>query len=218
MNYVIEDNLDFYTLLNTSNKELENDISNNNLCLISYEKLTDNSITLYCKHSFNYFPLYQDIINQKKNFNKYFDINKLKINEIKCPYCRITSDKLIPYIPYKNVKKISGVNYPENLCMKNKYSCSWLFKNGKNKGCLCNINSYILDGNNYCYKHHNTYKNNINKIQHNLDNDNWNNTFDEYSKKYKVNQLKEILRENKLILSGNKKQLIVRIIENNIKL
>ena len=68
MNYEIEDNLDFYTLLNSSNKELENDISNNNLCLISYEKLTDNSITLDCKHSFNYYPLYQEIYNQKRNF------------------------------------------------------------------------------------------------------------------------------------------------------
>ena len=105
MNYEIEGNLDFYSLLNTSNKELENDISNNNLCLISYEKLTDNSITLDCKHSFNYYPLYQEIYNQKRNFNKYFDINKLKINEIKCPYCRNINNKLIPYIPYKNVKK-----------------------------------------------------------------------------------------------------------------
>ena len=39
MNYEIEDNLDFYSLLNTSNKQLENDISNNNLCLITYENI-----------------------------------------------------------------------------------------------------------------------------------------------------------------------------------
>ena len=82
MNYEIEGNLDFYSLLNTSNKELENDISNNNLCLISYEKLTDNSITLDCKHSFNYYPLYQEIYNQKRNFNKYFDINKKEADMI----------------------------------------------------------------------------------------------------------------------------------------
>ncbi len=218
MNYEIEDNLDFYSLLNTSNKQLENDISNNNLCLISYEKLTDNSITLDCKHSFNYYPLYQEIYNQKRNFNKYFDINKLKINEIKCPYCRNINDKLLPYIPYKNVKKTSGVNYPENLCMKNKHTCSWVFKSGKNKGSVCNANSYILEGKNYCYNHHSKMnktkeKESCNKIQ-----DIWDSKYDDYIKKYKVYELKKILRENKLLIGGNKKQLIIRIIKNNITL
>jgi len=218
MNYEIEDNLDFYTLLNTSNKELENDISNNNLCLITYEKLTDNSITLDCNHSFNYYPLYKEIYNQKKNFNKYFDINKLKINEIKCPYCRNINDKLLPYIPYKNVKKTSGVNYPENLCMKNKHTCSWVFKSGKNKGIICNANSYILEGKNYCFTHHNKInktkeKESCNKIQ-----DIWDSKYDDHIKKYKVDELKKILRENKLIIGGNKKELIIRIIKNNITL
>jgi hypothetical protein len=205
MNYEIEDNLDFYSLLNTSNKDLENDISNNNLCLISYEKLTDNSITLDCKHSF-------------KNFNKYFDINKLKINEIKCPYCRNINDKLLPYIPYKNVKKTSGVNYPENLCMKNKHTCSWVFKSGKNKGSICNANSYILEGNNYCYTHHNKINKTKEKKLSSCIEDTWDTKYDEFIKKYKVVQLKKILRENKLIIGGNKKELIIRIIKNNITL
>ena len=218
MNYVIEDNLDFYNLLNQSSQEINND-SSNNICLITYEKLTENSIVLDCKHNFNYFPLYQEIINQKKNFNKYFDINKLKINEIKCPYCRNINNKLLPYIPYKNVKKISGVNSPENLCMENKYNCSWVFKNGKNKGCSCNINSFILEGKNYCYKHHKMSNNkNIKTNSKKDNNDNWDNSFDEYLKKYKVDELKKILRVNKLTIYGNKKQLILRIIKNNINL
>jgi hypothetical protein len=218
MNYEIEDNLNFYTLLNSSNKDLENDILNNNLCLISYEKITDNSITLDCKHSFNYFPLYQEIYNQKRNFNKYFDINKLKINEFKCPYCRNINDKLIPYIPYKNVKKISGVNYPENLCIKNKHTCSWVFKSGKNKGCICNANSYIFEGNNYCYTHHNKINKAKEKKLYNSIEDTWDIKYDNYIKKYKVDELKKILRENKLLISGNKKELIIRIINNNITL
>lgn len=218
MNYEIEDKLDFYNLLNNSSQDLTSDISNNNICLITYEKLTDNSITLLCNHSFNYYPLYREIYNQKKNFNKYFDINKLKINEFKCPYCRNINTQLLPYIPYKNVNKISGVNYPENLCMKNKHTCCWVFKNGKNKGFSCNVNSYILEGNNYCYSHHNKLnkineKKNSNKLQHF-----WNDNYNEYLKKYKVDDLKKILRENNLILIGNKKELIVRIINNNITL
>lgn len=218
MNYVIEDKLDFYNLLNNSNKQLEDDISNNNLCLISYEKLTDNSITLNCKHRFNYYPLYQEIYNQKRNFNKYFDINKLKINEIKCPYCRNINDKLLPYIPYKNVKKILGVNYPENLCIKNKHNCSWVFKSGKNKGSMCNANSYILEGKNYCYTHHNKINKSKEKDVSNQIQDTWDTKYDEFIKKYKVEELKKILRENKLIIGGNKKELIIRIIKNNIAL
>ena len=218
MNYEIEGNLDFYNLLNTSDKELENDISNNNICLITYEKLTDNSITLNCKHSFNYYPLYQEIYNQKRNFNKYFDINKLKINEIKCPYCRNINDKLLPYIPYKNVKKTSGVNYPDNLCIKNKHTCSWIFKSGKNKGSICNANSYILEGKNYCYTHHNKINKNKNNDISNEIQDSWDIKYDEYIKKYKVEELKQILRENKLLIGGNKKQLVIRIIKNNITL
>jgi len=218
MNYEIEGNLDFYNLLNTSDKELENDISNNNICLITNEKLTDNSITLDCKHSFNYYPLYQEIYNQKRNFNKYFDINKLQINEIKCPYCRYINDKLIPYIPYKNVKKTSGVNFPEKLCMKNKHACCWVFKSGKNKGSICNANSYILEGKNYCYSHHNKINKSNKKDSSNKIEDTWDTKYDEYLKKYKVNDLKKILRENKLIIGGNKKDLIIRIIKNNITL
>ena len=217
MYYVIEDNLDFYNLLNESSTEINNDNSNN-ICLITYEKLTENSIMLECNHNFNYFPLYQEIINQKKNFNKYFDINKLKINEIKCPYCRNINNKLLPYIPYKNVKKISGVNYPENLCMKNKHTCSWVFKSGKNKGISCNANSYILEGKNYCFTHHNKINKTKEKESSNKIQDIWDSKYNDYIKKYKVYELKKILRENKLIIGGNKKELIIRIIKNNITL
>lgn len=216
MNYEIEDKLDFYNLLNNSSQDLTSDISNNNICLITYEKLTDNSITLLCNHSFNYYPLYREIYNQKKNFNKYFDINKLKINEFTCPYCRNININLIPYIPYKNVKKTSGVNYPENLCMKNKHNCCWVFKSGQNKDSICNINSYILEGKNYCYTHHNKINKNKNNDISNEIQDSWDIKYDEYIKKYNVAQLKQILRENKLLIGGNKKQLIIRIIKNNI--
>jgi hypothetical protein len=44
----------------------------------------------------------------------------------------------------------------------------------------------------------------------------WDNKYDNYIKKYKLDELKKILRENKLLISGNKKELIIRIINNNI--
>ena len=56
-------------------------------------------------------------------------------------------------------------------------------------------------------------KESCNKIQ-----DIWDSKYDDYIKKYKVDKLKQILRENKLLIGGNKKQLIIRIIKNNITL
>ena len=102
--------------------------------------------------------------------------------------------------------------------MKNKHTCCWIFKSGKNKGSLCNANSYILEGKNYCYTHHNKINKTKEKGLSNEIEDTWDTKYDEFIKKYKVDQLKKILRENKLIIGGNKKELIIRIIKNNITL
>ena len=102
--------------------------------------------------------------------------------------------------------------------MKNKHTCCWVFKSGKNKGSICNANSYILEGKNYCYSHHNKINKSNKKDSSNKIEDTWDTKYDEYLKKYKVNDLKKILRENKLIIGGNKKDLIIRIIKNNITL
>ena len=50
--------------LNEDNKDNKVD-----RCLISNETLDETRITLYCKHSFNYLPLLNEIAIQKKKFN-----------------------------------------------------------------------------------------------------------------------------------------------------
>ena len=88
MNYIIENNIDFFSELN---KELsedsnkintkinakigeENNISHtenliidnkDNICLLTHLPLEENYITLCCDHKFNYIPLYNEISNQK---------------------------------------------------------------------------------------------------------------------------------------------------------
>ena len=65
MKYIIEGDIDFYSELNNSG-DINNIISlSENVCLISKEGLNDNFITLPCKHTFNYIPLYKEIILQK---------------------------------------------------------------------------------------------------------------------------------------------------------
>ena len=66
MNYIIEDNFDFYNAL-----KAEEPAESVAVCMISHEPLTYNAITLSCKHSFNYIPLYNELClyNNKSLFN-----------------------------------------------------------------------------------------------------------------------------------------------------
>jgi len=81
-----------------------------NICLITKEKLEPNHITLSCNHKFNYVPLYNEVVNQKNKQNNIYEIAKLSSNQIKCPYCRAITNKLLPYIAYPSVKVIKNVN------------------------------------------------------------------------------------------------------------
>lgn len=108
----------------TTNSQVTAD--DNNLCLITKELLHPNHITLFCGHKFNYIPLYKEIVNQKNKSNNGYEITKLDIHQIKCPYCRTVTNKLLPYIPYASVKLIKYVNCPEEHCM-NATKCSHTF-------------------------------------------------------------------------------------------
>lgn len=82
----------------------------NDICLITQEKLHPNHVTLNCNHKFNYVPIYNEIVNQKNKQNNVYEITKLSHYQIKCPYCRSITNKLIPYIPYPSVRVIKNVN------------------------------------------------------------------------------------------------------------
>ena len=112
--YCIEGNIDFYSEIN-SNEDNNDNLNYDNICLITNEPLIDKFVTMECGHKFNYIPLYNDLIKQKY-YTNIFEENILKINEIRCPYCRTISTQLIPF--YENfciikdvfVRKIIGVN------------------------------------------------------------------------------------------------------------
>lgn len=206
---------EFYKLLYTDNDKLSiEDISNsenienlyNNKCLISNEILNVNNITLQCGHKFNYTELYNEVKYQKSN--KQYDNARLKINQMKCPYCRQVSNFILPYYKYYNLMKIVGVNWPE------KYSAH--HDTVYNKISICeNVNCdkpgcvSLLSGKCFCNKHL-LYINTEEEIL----------LTDEnkiiYNKlcKLTVNELKIILQDNKLKLTGLKNQIINRIILN----
>lgn len=111
MKYNIEGNIDFYSELYKSLEEDLNDADSDNICLITNEALVDNYVKLECGHTFNYLPLYYDIYNHKKKFNSMeTSYGHLKINEIRCPYCRNKQSGVLPYYEELQLEKVNGVN------------------------------------------------------------------------------------------------------------
>ena len=113
MNYIIEDNINFYENLYDDSTDETSEFNNNDTCLITYEPLIENYVTMECGHKFNYIPLFNDIINHKLKYNtlEHYKSGKLKFNEIRCPYCRNKQTTLLPYYEHMGLSKVNGVNY-----------------------------------------------------------------------------------------------------------
>lgn len=207
MNYIIEGNLNLY-------KEIDNYIIENetDICLLTHLPLENNFITLNCNHKFNYQALYYETCNQKKR--NYYDTAPSKYYEIKCPYCRETTPKLLPYFCKYNVEKIPGVTVPSKYCMKF-HCCEYKDKSSKKSGNICGESAFISDNGVLCNKH---YRKLIGlKIKNNKTESNHQCSKDEiYYGNMLVRELKDILRANKCKVSGVKKDLVARICSEKV--
>jgi hypothetical protein len=182
------------------NNDTENEVLNENeICMISNLPLEKNYIQLNCGHKFNYLSLYEEIVYQKTK--KLADNYCLRLNEIKCPYCRNISNKLLPFYKYYSISQIKGVNYPPNLCMKIN-ECEHINKTTKER---CNMNGCITKLGCFCNKHF-KYNKEEEDLLNNIDND----FYTKYKKK-NIYELKEELRKYKLKLGGTKDELIKRL-------
>ncbi len=132
MQYKI-DEIDFASLLQEA---LDKETPSQKLCLISKLPLDDTKIKLMCGHEFNYLPIYREVVKQKTIYNSMATF-QLRSYQIQCPYCRHVQNKVLPFMPYDNIKKISGVNSPKKYEMMLD-KCSYKFKSGKRKGQSCN--------------------------------------------------------------------------------
>ena len=129
MQFIIEDNIDFLNALNSTDDS--EDISK---CLISNMPLENNYITLNCKHQFNYESLFEEIRNQKKI--NYMETKRVSHSQMKCPYCRTITNKILPYFASYNHQLIYGVNSPERYALSI-YECEYVFKSGTQKNNTC---------------------------------------------------------------------------------
>jgi len=175
---------------------------NTEKCLISNEILQPNAITLECNHKFNYIELYNEVVEQKTK--KILDNSKLKLNEIKCPYCRAISKNLLPYFKYYNTKPIKGVDYPPDLSIKLN-QCHYIEKNSE----LCGKNACITKFGNFCNNH----------IKYNIKEEiiltNTSANVVNFYKKKTIKELKKELQEHAIKTSGKKDDLINRLIIYN---
>lgn len=176
MNYIIEDNINFFEELNNtcddnnniSDTHFDNDNNHENECLISYKPLDENSIKLHCGHRFDFNALYIEISNQKTIKNRYSNVI-LKTHQIKCPYCRNIQDSLLPHIKINSsMNYIYGVNSPVNYCM-DFHKCSYIFKSGKNKNTPCMNSGFYKNTKCLCSTHHKVQdKTNQKKVEKNI--------------------------------------------------
>lgn len=209
MNYIIEDDVDFFAELAKEVTEDEPEA-----CLLSGEPLARNNITLHCQHKFNYCPLFHEVVRQKTVYNPN-DTTRLMVNEIKCPYCRQITPQILPYIPSeRGISKIKGVNEPKTLCMEHK-KCGWKFKSGKKKGDSCGETGFDTDHGTYCTKHWGKILLNASKEQEKSEKMHiWTTEMEAMFRSNTIASLKEKLRAKSLKVSGVKKDLVMRLTSN----
>ena len=80
------------------------------------------------------------------------ETTRLSLYQIKCPYCRTITNKLLPYIEHPSVSYIKGVNYPHKYCMT-LHNCNWIIRSGKNKNNPCWKQAYETEFGIYCHTH-----------------------------------------------------------------
>lgn len=136
--------------------------SDDNICLISKDKLHPNHITLKCNHKFNYIPIYKEVLYQKTKSNPIYEVTKLQSYQIKCPYCRTISNKLLPFIQYPTVKLAKNIHSTGSDCLPTA-KCSHIIKkrdatkvNGHTK---CDKNALYYEAENvlFCPTHYKKY-------------------------------------------------------------
>ena len=137
--------------------ESNNDDDTTEVCLIDGLPLETNFIQLKCSHKFNYYNIFNEVIRQKTKYN-HKEVQHLRSNQIKCPYCRNVQTGILPF--FEGYTKIKNVNTPEKYVMKNN-KCSYIFKSGKRKGLPCNKNCY----HEMCKTHLKITKNTLSKKQ-----------------------------------------------------
>ena len=154
--YEVEDDMDlnFFEALKSMQKQstvlqqqqAPQQQEHENACLITNEPLNLFHVSLECGHKFNYEPLYQEVLRQKGRLGIHNYHEKIGIHQIKCPYCRTLTNRLLPCVgQHPVIKRLAGVNAPAAMCMPG-IECSHT---------KCEVNAfYEHEAKPYCTRHY----------------------------------------------------------------
>jgi hypothetical protein len=149
MKYNVEGEIDFYAELNKNtdcNLILEDDDTNK--CLITRLPLVDGFVRMECGHSFNYLPLYNELVQQQKPSI----CGYAKIGRVVCPFCRHSQQTFLPYNPA--FKLVIGVNmYPAKLLRQDTVQLCQETKPCSINKCVVTAGFTLENGENYCQTH-----------------------------------------------------------------
>lgn len=157
-------NSEFYRQLYQTMCDESNEPIDKQFCLITKQEIEkQNCVKLYCGHTFDYYALLKEVYNRKYKVKNDLRIAKTKIQ---CPYCRKIQTGILPYreneskylyvnFPLEYAMKTNHclryLNKKNDLCgklcvheyctrcqkIKDKPSCNYVMKRGKNKGNNC---------------------------------------------------------------------------------
>lgn len=218
VNITVEGDFDFWSALKEE-EENDNKCNHDDSCLLTQEALGLNYITLPCGHKYNYIPICKEIASMKNTKHHYYNHGiKLMRGQTYCPYCRQVFNKLLPKIPsidFTPEKYVcSSTNYIDHR------SCKHVFQSGKRKGQCCGKkNAFDSQYGTFCSHHtckHKAVKTAKTTTKKSSKSIELNDEGKKLWNKYKVVDLKNILRKNNLPLSGAKALLITRIMKANI--
>jgi hypothetical protein len=234
-NYIMEENIDFWKEINDDNEndteptKSENKNENENqekeikkeeaICLLTQEPLENTYIELDCHHKFNYMPLFNELKKQKDyllnphlqqyqkthaHYRYYVFVPPYKI---KCPYCRVETNGILPFIPTLVNEQIKYINDPPQYSIKNmhntNYVCTFQIHTRlkSNKGIQVDIicGRSCIPGQ-HC-KYHQFYTDNENEIKH-------------FMKLHTLPIIKQMLKEYGLSKTGNKEELCIRLLQH----
>lgn len=149
MKYNVEGEIDFYAELNKNmvcNPILEDDDTNK--CLITRLPLVDGFVRMECGHSFNYLPLYNELVQQQKPSI----CGYAKIGRVVCPFCRHSQQTILPY--NRSFKLVIGVNmYPMKLLKQELVQLCQETKPCSIDGCIVTAAFTLDSGDHYCQSH-----------------------------------------------------------------
>lgn len=220
----------------TDNKDEKKKNQSKERCLISNQPLDKTEIKLECNHSFNYKNLYNEIaMNQKKgysgtNFHNSYEIDKVGHNQIKCPYCRRIFNHILPMaLEIEGVQNKLYINQPKTISMK--INCCFKVDDEMK----CDTFAYVTNEGFFCKKHYKktislknkpvifmkkqktNETNKTNKTNETNETNDFTEDMIKFGNSCTLFYLKKLLKENKIKVSGNKKELIKRIYDNNLQ-